>query len=140
MTIWTEKTGRIGRRRAALWGVLGAIPILQLAYQIAAKQAALTMASIPFGAGWIGLLIHSPWARGLVLLEIAGFAAWMTVLAEMKLSAAFPLSAVGYILVVLAGWLVFHEPVTVFQIVGGLAILGGVWLIGQADPADSEQP
>lgn len=135
MTIWTESGGMTGRRRAALWALLGALPLLQLAYQIAAKQAAGAMASIPFSFAWITALIRTPWAQGLVVLEIVGFAAWMTVLAEIKLSAAFPLTAVSYVLVVLAGWFGFHEPMSVAQLIGGLTILRGVWMIGQGgDP------
>lgn len=130
MTIWNP-SGQAGgrRRRVALWALLVALPLLQVAYQIAAKQAADALSHTPFGAAWFVTLAHTPWAQGLVVLEIAGFAAWMIVLSEMKLSAAFPLSAISYVLVVTAGWTLFHEPVTVAQILGGLAILGGVWLI-----------
>lgn len=137
MTIWSPGTARTGRRRAAIWALLVALPLLQLAYQIAAKQAAEAMVHVPFGAEWFAVLIHTPWAQGLLVLEIVGFAAWMTVLSEMKLSAAFPLSAVSYVLVVAAGWTWFHEPITVMQVIGGLAILGGVWLIGGDDAAEA---
>ena len=34
---------------------------------------------------------------------------------------------------ILASWTVFHEPVDVMQILGGAAILAGVWMIGSDD-------
>ena len=57
----------------------------------------------------------------------------MIVLAEMKLGAAFSLSALSYILVILASWTVFREPADVMQVLGGAAILAGVWMIGRDD-------
>lgn len=130
MTIWNADGQVRGvRQRVALWALLGALPLLQLAYQIAAKQAANVLARVPFGSGWFLALVHTPWAQGLLALEVAGFAAWMVVLAEIKLSAAFPLSAASYVLIVAAGWLLFREPLTLAQVVGGMAILAGAWLI-----------
>jgi drug/metabolite transporter (DMT)-like permease len=62
------------------------------------------------------------------------------VLAEMPLSAAFPLSAVSYVLIIAASALVFHEPVGLLQVVGSLAILVGVWLIGRGGPETPPGP
>jgi multidrug transporter EmrE-like cation transporter len=56
----------------------------------------------------------------------------MIVLAEMPLSAAFPLSAISYVLIIAAGVLVFHEHLNALQILGGGAILAGVWMIGRS--------
>ena len=131
MTIWshTRKAGDRGRRVAllALWG---ALPLITLGYQICAKRTAELMGDMPFDGQWLMTVIRMPWAQALLALEVIGFVGWMAILAEMKLSAAFPLSAVSYILVVGAGWLLFHEPISLVQIVGSGAILTGVWLIG----------
>lgn len=135
MTIWSDDERRPRARKAALWALLGALPLLQTAYQVCAKEAANAMAAIPFGPEWLDALAHSPWALALLALEVAGFAAWMVVLAEMKLSAAFSLSAISYIMVVVTGWLWFDEPATATQVIGGALILGGVWVIGR----DAEQ-
>jgi len=43
-----------------------------------------------------------PTVQLLLVFEVASFVAWMTVLAEMPLSAAFPLSAVSYVLIIAA--------------------------------------
>ena len=57
----------------------------------------------------------------------------MVVLAELSLSAAFPMTAAGYVLVIGMGWTVLGEPVSWLQVIGGAAILGGAWLLGQAE-------
>jgi drug/metabolite transporter (DMT)-like permease len=141
MTIWShQRLAGSGRRRAALWALCGLLPFLTLAYQISAKEASKALAGTPFGPEWLGILAHNPWAQALVGFEIVSFAAWMVVLAEMKLSAAFSLSALSYILVILASWTVFHEPADLMQVVGGAAILAGVWMIGRDDLPDAERP
>ena len=141
MTIWSHvrQAGSV-RRRLALWALCGALPFLTLAYQVCAKEAARALAGSPVGSAWFGILVHNHWAQALVGFEIVSFGAWMVVLAEMKLGAAFSLSALSYILVILASWTVFHEPADVMQVLGGAAILGGVWMIGSEDLFKAKQP
>lgn len=109
-----------------------AMPLLGAGYQVAAKATALDLAGVPFGVGWFTKLVTLPSVAVLLAIEIVSFAVWMTVLATMKLSAAFPLTALGYVLSVGAGWLLFHEPAHSLQLLGGGAILSGIWLLGRA--------
>jgi drug/metabolite transporter (DMT)-like permease len=137
MTIWSQRQGSTGLgRRAALWALWAALPILATAYQVCAKLTAGSLAGTSFGPQWLAAAIRLPSVGALVLVELASFAAWMTVLSQIKLAAAVPLSAVNYVLVVLAGWTVFHEPATAPQVIGGAAILAGVWLIARDEPED----
>ena len=141
MTIWSHvRQAGSTRRRLALWALCGALPFLTLAYQVCAKEAAKALVWTPFGPAWFGVLLSNHWAQALVGFEIVSFGAWMVVLAEMKLGAAFSLSALGYILVILASWTVFHEPASFMQVLGGAAILGGVWMIGSEDLFKTDQP
>jgi drug/metabolite transporter (DMT)-like permease len=119
------------RRRWAKRLLFLALPLLGLAFQFTAKKTAEAMAGTPFGPPWIAGAAHLPWAQALVVLEIVGFVAWMVVLSEIKLSEAFPLSALSYVLVILASWTVFHEPGSALQVLGGAAILAGAWLMGR---------
>jgi multidrug transporter EmrE-like cation transporter len=112
------------------------LPLLTLGYQIAAKIAAANLAGAHFDLAWLATAARMPIVQLLIVLEIASFVAWMTVLAEMPLSAAFPLSAVSYVLIIAASALVFHEPIGALQAVGSVAILLGVWLIGYGTPAE----
>lgn len=140
MTIWTTAQSRgPGRRRMALWALCAAMPLLGLAYQVAAKETAIAMAPTRFGLEWFGLLVHQPWAQVMLALEVCAFAAWMTVLSEMKLSAAFPLTVISYVLIVVASWVFFHERADLLQIVGGVIILAGIWLMGRSGPPAPEE-
>jgi multidrug transporter EmrE-like cation transporter len=117
-------------RRNALWtAAFLTVPILGLAYQLCAEQTANALRGLPFGAAWLARAAAEPWARGLVALEIISFAAWMYVLSKAELSAAFPLTAISYLLVIGLGWFGFHEAVTLPQVLGAGAILAGVWLL-----------
>jgi drug/metabolite transporter (DMT)-like permease len=119
------------RRRLAPMVLFAILPLLTLGYQIAAKASAVHLAHMRFEPSWLLAAIRMPTVQILLVCEVASFAAWMTVLAEMPLSAAFPLSAVSYVLIIAASAVVFHEPVGVLQVVGSLAILAGVWMIGR---------
>jgi multidrug transporter EmrE-like cation transporter len=121
------------RGRLGLWALCALLPVLGLAYQVAAKETALALDHTHFGLDWFADLFHQPWAAVLIAFEIASFAAWMTVLARMRLSAAFPLTALGYVLIIGVSWAVFHEPASAPQVVGGAVILAGVWLIGRGE-------
>jgi multidrug transporter EmrE-like cation transporter len=117
-------------RRTTLWtAAFVTVPILGLGYQLCAEHTAGALLGVPFGVAWIVRAAAEPWARGLVALEIMSFAAWMYVLSKAELSAAFPLTAVSYLLVIALGWFGFHEAVTLPQILGAVAILAGVWLL-----------
>jgi drug/metabolite transporter (DMT)-like permease len=112
-----------------------ALPFLGLAYQLAAKETAQAMAGTPFGVRWLSTALTVHWTQALIALEIVSFGVWMMVLSEIKLSEAFPLSALSYVLVVAASWTLFHEPGSVLQVLGAAAILTGVWLIGRSGDA-----
>jgi drug/metabolite transporter (DMT)-like permease len=43
------------------------------------------------------------------------------------------MTALGYVLVIGMGWTVLGEPVTIAEIVGGAAILAGVWLLSAGE-------
>ena len=138
MTVWSRAGGpSAARRRLVICALCVALPILSLGYQIAAKELGRLLAPVAFGAGWFLRLASSPWTAAMLLLEIASFAAWMTALSEMKLSAAFPMSAIGYVLVIVTGWTLFHEPASLTQALGGAIILAGVWLIGRGGPEEA---
>jgi multidrug transporter EmrE-like cation transporter len=121
------------RGRLGLMALCALLPVLGLGYQVAAKETALALAGTHFGLDWFAGLFRQPWAAALLGLEIASFAAWMTVLARMRLSAAFPMTALGYALIIGVSWAVFREPASAAQVVGGGVILAGVWLIGRGE-------
>lgn len=110
-----------------------AMPLTALVNQYLAERTAQALLGRPFGLGWLAAAIRSPWVQAWIGCEIVTFAVWMVVLANLTLSAAFPMTALGYVLVIGMGWTLFHEPVTLAELVGGTAILAGVWLLGEAE-------
>ncbi|GEM_PF-684937 len=123
--------------QAILFAIL---PALTLGYQITAKFSANQLAHARFDTAWAMTAIRMPSVQLLIVLEIASFVAWMTVLALLPLSAAFPLSAVSYVLIIAASVVVFHEPLNALQLVGGLMILAGVWMVGRGGAFDAREP
>lgn len=107
-----------------------AVPALNLGYQFCAEQLAQATAGLPFGWAWLTAVASQPWTAAIIILEIGSFAAWMSVLARLSVSEAFPLTAVGYLLVIALGWIGLHEPVRPLQIVGAMAITLGVFFVG----------
>lgn len=117
--------------RPLLWLVM---PLMGAVNQYLAERTAQAMLGRPFGFSWLAEAIRSPWVEAWIGCEIVTFSAWMIVLSNLKLSAAFPMTALGYILVIALGWTAFGEPVTPAELIGGAAILAGVWLLGEEEP------
>jgi drug/metabolite transporter (DMT)-like permease len=126
------ETGRESRRRRALWLLWLALPLVGLGFQIAAKLAAESLRGEAWGWALVARAARLPALWAAVLFELGGLGAWMVILSEISLSEAFSISALSYVLVIAASWGLFREPVTALQVVGGAAILTGVWLIGRA--------
>lgn len=139
MTAWPDAGRRFGvRRNWASWLVWIALPVLALVYQLAALHTARTLGSgrIDWDALWA--VARLPWAQLMIASDVASFVVWIAILARFKLSAAFPMSAASYVLIVGASWLRDGQSVSVLQIVGSAAILGGILLIACGPGARSD--
>ncbi|MBS1167877.1 MAG: Permease of the drug/metabolite transporter superfamily [Proteobacteria bacterium] len=118
-----------------LWTTWLAIPVLNTLQQLFLKLGASDAASSTMGSGWFGNLLASPWFAAAVAAEIVCFVIWMTVLAELDLSLAFPLSAASYVFVMVMAWGAFGEHLLTREIIGSLVILGGIWCLVTATTA-----
>ena len=119
--------------------VLIAMPVMGVVNQYCAERTAQALMGRAFGLGWLEHALTVPWVWAWICFEIVTLAAWTVVLSELSLSAAFPMTALGYALVIALGWTAFHEPITALQVVGAGAILAGVWLLGD-ERAETEAP
>lgn len=122
--------GALSRARIARPLVWVAMPLMALVNQYLAERTAKALAGIPFGAGWLVAAVRTVWVQVWIGCELLTLAVWMIVLSNLTLSQAFPMTAIGYVLVIAMGWTVLGEPVTLAEVVGGAAILAGVWLLG----------
>jgi drug/metabolite transporter (DMT)-like permease len=119
----------------ARWCVGLVLPLCALSSQICAKHVAEGLAESH--GEWLSRVIASPWFGGMLFADVACFVAWMIVLGEFSLSAAFPMTAVSYVLVIAASVTLFHEPLGIAQIIGSVAILAGVYLISRSGPGEA---
>ena len=65
------------------------------------------------------------------LAAIAGVVEWMYVLKNYELSQAYPLTAISFILSVIAGALIFGETITASRWLGVVLIMVGVFFIAK---------
>lgn len=118
-------------RLFATWGLLIA---LDVAIQVAMKLAGDQLHGIAPGVQWVMAALAS-W---LVWISLAGYVAtfvlWLAILHASPLSAAFPATALVYVFVPLAGWLLLGEDFSLGQTIGIALILAGVVL--QRAPGD----
>jgi len=121
------------RRRRAFWLLWVAMPLAALGSQIASKLVADSLQGARVGWPLVGELARMPAAWAVVVCELSSLCAWMVILTEISLGAAFAITALSYVLVVAAGAVVFHESIGALQLAGSAAILAGVWLIGRAE-------
>lgn len=64
-----------------------------------------------------------------IVLYISATVVWLVVLSQEELSFAYPLVAIGYILVAILGKVFFNENLTFFRIFGILLVILGVYFI-----------
>lgn len=116
-----------------------AVPLLNTLFQFFIKHGAEQLSDAT-GLGWFLQAMMSQWVLAAIAVEVACFFIWMSVLSELDLSRAFPLSGISYVLIIATGWFVFGEPVVALQVVGSGLILAGVWMIAGAsgETADND--
>lgn len=103
--------------------------------QIMLKHGMRTAAAaVEQGGGSIALrAATSPWiVVGLVVFAVSAVA-WMSTLARVPLSIAYPFNALGYLLIVLASSTVLHERTSVWTWAGSLLVVVGLFtvMVGQ---------
>ncbi|MDO1581357.1 EamA family transporter [Rhizobium oryzicola] len=113
-----------------------AIPVLNVLQQVFLKYSADDVP--PLDAwGFILQTLTSPWFMAAIIAETVCFFVWMTVLSELDLAKAFPLSAVSYLLIMGVAWVFFGEQMTLLQIIGSGLILSGIFCIATASPKEA---
>jgi multidrug transporter EmrE-like cation transporter len=118
----------VGAQVALKWAAQGLSPAAVDGAAPAAPLSFSTIAEDPLR------VLLNPWfLLGLVLYAVS-VVNWLVVLARMELSVAYPLMSAAYILTLLAGALLFKEPLSATRVVGTLVIIVGVILITRPVP------
>ena len=76
-------------------------------------------------------MIFNPYVFGGIASYGIGFIAYLFALSKLEQSFAYPMFALGYVLVAVYNWLVMHAPFSVARLVGILLVLVGVSLISR---------
>ena len=114
-------------RSMALWLALLAF---DASAQLSFKMGAGALTDQPMGLGWFVLALTTPWVLGALASYLGSFLTWLLILRQHDLSRAFPLSAVTYIVVLLASHLLLGEAVDLGRWAGAGIIMVGVAVMG----------
>ncbi len=65
-------------------------------------------------------------------IYLVGTVFWLTALSRVNLSFAYPFASLGYVLMLLASWLLLHETITPMRLIGAAVIIAGLFLIARS--------
>jgi drug/metabolite transporter (DMT)-like permease len=100
-------------------------PVAMAAGQILFKRAA-SQISPGAGVSWLIEVARLPMMWLAVALYAAATLFWVRILMTVPLSRAYPFAALAFVLVPAAGYLFFHEPITIRYALGTAFIVIGV--------------
>lgn len=100
-------------------------PVAMTAGQILFKRAALQITP-GSGGSWLIEVARLPMMWVAVALYAAATLLWVRILTTVPLSRAYPFAALAFILVPAAGYVFFHEPITIRYALGTALIVIGV--------------
>jgi drug/metabolite transporter (DMT)-like permease len=100
-------------------------PAAMAAGQILFKRAALQIAP-GAGGSWLIEVARLPAMWAAVALYAGATLLWVRILTTVPLSRAYPFAALAFVLVPAAGYLFFHEPITIRYALGTALIVVGV--------------
>jgi drug/metabolite transporter (DMT)-like permease len=58
---------------------------------------------------------------------------WLVILSRVRLSVAYPMISLGYVLSILLSWLFLKESMSKIRIIGAIVICIGVYLVARSD-------
>lgn len=96
--------------------------ILNAAAQVSLKKATMV------NSGLISPMLRNPFLYFTAVLYMTSIITWFLALSRIQLSLAYPLQAIGYLIVTIAAIEIFKERVSVLNWLGLVLILAGVVL------------
>ena len=107
--------------------------------QVAFKMAGERTAPVTFDADWLMRIVNEPWIGAIIAGYLAAFLIYMTLLRDVNIGPAFAASHLEIVAVIIFSVLFFGERLTLLQVIGCSAILGGVALLAVTEkPAERE--
>jgi multidrug transporter EmrE-like cation transporter len=109
-----------------VWLELLSFPVAIAAGQILFKRAASQLA--PEGGAWLWQLARLPSMWLAMVLYAASTLLWVRILTTVPLSRAYPFVALAFVLVPIAGYLLYDEPVNARYAFGAALIIVPIFI------------
>ncbi len=116
-----------------------ALVAVEIVTQLSLKFAGKATGSFDFSAHAFALARGSGWLGRAIASYCGCFVVWMLILRHSDLSRAFPTSAIVFVAVMFASWLVLHEPIGAMQLLGAAVIVAGILQLGHDQPVAPPQ-
>lgn len=97
--------------------------------QVGLKYGAMRIPDI--GSLWEKAIVAWPLIAGLALYGVSTLL-WIYALRTVELSYAYPLISLGYILVFIASYFIFHESISLLRLGGLVLIVSGIILVARS--------
>lgn len=109
--------------------------LLNAAAQIFIRKGMLSIGTFDVSNffGSISVLMTNVWLWGAFLCYALSIVLWLSVLSKVEVSYAYPYLSIGYIVVAVAGYMLFNESLTKMRILGIVVICIGVYLISRSE-------
>jgi drug/metabolite transporter (DMT)-like permease len=107
--------------------------------QCSFKLTAIHAAPLTMNVDWLVRVFTNPW----IYISIAGyiltFFTWMTLLKKAPVGPAFAASHFEVVTVMVVSIWLFHEPITLFKLIGAILIVSGIFFLALAESKLSKQ-
>lgn len=107
--------------------------LLAVTGQLLLKKGMLVLGPIDFSLANIPVLIFGIMKNFYIITALfcygIGFIFWLFILSKIKLSIAYPSTALVYVLIILGSWIFFHEHITPYQGIGIALVLAGLFFL-----------
>lgn len=123
--------------RGATLGLWALLISTESGAQLALKVGGDGLASMPFGLNWLLAALTNVAVLVAVACYVGSFLSWMLILRRSKLSMAFPLSSVVFVVVILGSWLGLGEHISWLHWLGVWVIIGGIALLAEGESNSS---
>lgn len=105
--------------------------------QTSFKLVSIHADPLDFDLAWFLRVFSTPWLYVAMCGYLGAFISWMTLLKHAPIGPAFAASHLELVSVTLISVWLFHEPLNVYKIVGGILIILGVLCLAKNEGSDA---
>lgn len=103
--------------------------------QVILKKGMGAMGPLTLSFGQLGSILWRMATNPYVVIGLGIYAMgtilWLTALSRIELSYAYPFASLGYVIMLIASWQLFHENISLMRLVGCGVVVLGVILISK---------